>query len=76
MKTKVEAEHRVELIDGNIVVSGEAGFGEAVAVDLKISVGLVAVLEEIAKKTKTEKDDKALEVAKPFIKMILSAIEK
>jgi hypothetical protein len=76
METKVQAEHKVELIDGQIVVSGEAGFGEAVSVDLKVSVGLVAVLEEIAKKTPTDKDNKALEMAKPFIEMILKAIEK
>jgi len=76
METKVQAEHKVELIDGDLVVSGVAGYGEAVSVDLKVSVGLVAVLEEIAKKTKTDKDDKALEMAKPFIEMILSAIEK
>jgi hypothetical protein len=76
METKVQAEHKVELIDGDLVVSGVAGYGEAVSVDLKVSVGLVAVLEEIAKKTPTDKDNKALEMAKPFIEMILKAIEK
>jgi hypothetical protein len=76
METKVQAKHEVDLIDGDLVVSGSAGYGEAVAVELKVSVGLVAVLEEIANKTKTDKDNKALEMAKPFIEMILKAIEK
>jgi hypothetical protein len=75
MEKKVEAKHEVNLIDGDLVVSGSAGYGEAVAVQLKVSIGLVDVLEEVANKTKTDKDNKALEVAKPFIEMILKAIE-
>lgn len=61
----------VKFSQGQVIISAELKNGESLIADLSAKIHMIAVLEEIAKATPTDIDDKAL----PFLKTIIGLIE-
>lgn len=68
----VKKDLELDVQGGHVIIKGVVGYGQAVSAELSVNVGIVDVLEAIAKKTKTPVDDAAI----PYLKMILGALEK
>lgn len=75
-KSELTHDKDVSLENGKIVMKAEMDYGKAVEADLTVKVDAIEALKAIAEMTPTEKDDKFLASAEPYVRMIMSAIEK
>lgn len=76
MTTELETTKNMELEGTKIVLKGELDYGTAVEADITVKVDAVEALKVIAEKTSTDKDDKFIASAEPYIRMIMEAIDK
>lgn len=67
----MEPNAQIKFSKGNIELNASIKQGESVLGEMQAQIHLIAVLEEIAKATPTDLDDKAL----PLLKIIIGLIE-
>ena len=67
----METPTHLKVQNGNLIFSVKVMNGEASLGELQASISIVNALEEIAKATPTDLDNKAL----PFLKLILGTLE-